>query len=783
MSSVDTSAHHRRRSTRQRRSLLVLAMLPLLVLGGCGARDDRHVITVWHPMRPTEERDLFYEEFRRFEQQYPDYRIQGLYKEVEELRSDFQAATLAGEGPDLVYGPSDVLDAYHRMGLLQDMAPWFTDEQRADFIKGALTYLPALVDPTKHELVQVGDRFGNHLSLVYNRRLVKSPPTTTDELIEIAKANTLDEDGDGRKERYGLVWSYVEPYFAIPFLTGHGAWVFAEPTRWTAGQRPAPALDTPESVNAYRFMQSLRDEHRVIPGNCDYELADSLFKSGRAAMIINGDWSWADYLANPDIDAAVAVLPVVSSTGIPMKSVIMPKGYSLNANTTPQDASAAMAFVRYMSSPPVQRRIAERLRMIPGRLSVYEESLSSEDPTYRVSQAQRENTRLMPVATELRGVWDAMRPQYQALLGDAATPESAAATMQRDALANIELMHRQVAPDNTGVALRWFGALLLLGFAVWQRDRFALFVRDWRRNRLAYLLALPAVAVIFAVIVFPLGYNVALSLSNMSLVHFRDWQVVGLQNYAEVLADPKLGGVLAKTIVWTVASVAFHLVIGLLLAVALYRPIAGGRLYQLLLILPWAVPAYITALTWRGMFSYEYGAVNLILAKLQQFPPIAWLLELLQLTPPVNWLGDASRAFEACIVANVWLGFPFMMIVALGGMQGIPTELYESARIDRAGHWQQFRQITLPLLKPVLIPAVTLSALWTFNNLNVVWLVSNGGQPQDSTHILVSYVYKSVFNLYRYGYGAALSMLMGALLLVFAFMFLNRTRAAENVYG
>ena len=121
-----------------------------------------------------------------------------------------------------------------------------------------------------------------------------------------------------------------------------------------------------------------------------------------------------------------------------------------------------------------------------------------------------------------------------------------------------------------------------------------------------------------------------------------------------------------------------------------------------------------------------------------------------------------------------------MMVVALGGMQGIPQELYEAAKIDRAGRWQQFWHITLPLLKPVLVPAVTLATLWTFNNLNVIWLVSNGGEPQDSTHILVSYVYMAVFNLYRYGYGAALSMVMFVLLLVFALVFISRSRGTET---
>ena len=163
-------------------------------------------------MRP-DERDVLYEEFARFEQLHPGFHVRGLYKETEELRSGFQAAALAGAGPELVYGPSDVLDTFHTMGLLQDMAPWFTDDQRDDFIEGALTYLPRCVDPTKHELVQVGDRFGNHLALVYNRRFIKAPPKTTDELIALAESNTIDEDGDGRKDRYGLVWNFVEPLF------------------------------------------------------------------------------------------------------------------------------------------------------------------------------------------------------------------------------------------------------------------------------------------------------------------------------------------------------------------------------------------------------------------------------------------------------------------------------------------------------------------------------------------------------------------------------------------
>ncbi len=139
--------------------------------------------------------------------------------------------------------------------------------------------------------------------------------------------------------------------------------------------------------------------------------------------------------------------------------------------------------------------------------------------------------------------------------------------------------------------------MLLAGLLYWQRGSFVQLVRDWRRNRIAYFFVLPSIVCIFAVIVFPFFYNIVLSLSNMSLANFRDWQVVGLQNYREVLTDPKIAAVFVKTIVWTVVNVAFHVGLGVMLAVALNGPIRGKAIYRILLIIPWAVPAYITALT------------------------------------------------------------------------------------------------------------------------------------------------------------------------------------------
>jgi arabinogalactan oligomer/maltooligosaccharide transport system permease protein len=124
------------------------------------------------------------------------------------------------------------------------------------------------------------------------------------------------------------------------------------------------------------------------------------------------------------------------------------------------------------------------------------------------------------------------------------------------------------------------------------------------------------------------------------------------------------------------------------------------------------------------------------------------------------------------------MGFPFMMVVALVGLRGIPQNVYESARLDGASSWTQFIRLTAPLLRPVMLPATTLGIIWNFNNLNVIWLFSNGGEPGDSTHILASYVYKSAFTYYRFGWSAALSVVIFVILFfaVQTFLQINRWR-------
>lgn len=286
------------------------------------------------------------------------------------------------------------------------------------------------------------------------------------------------------------------------------------------------------------------------------------------------------------------------------------------------------------------------------------------------------------------------------------------------------------------------------------------------RYALPLMLLLPALVGVAALIIYPFGFNVYLAFSNMNMYRFKEFSVGlshGITNFLDAFRLPVLQKVtflqlLARTVLWTAVNVVCHVLGGLGLAILLNRQMRGKGIYRTLLVVPWAVPQVIVGLAWRGEFHYQYGFVNLVLERIG--------------LRPVQWLTDPRWAFIAVVLVNVWLGIPFMMVIILGGLQSISQEYYDAAQIDGASGWQQFRSITMPLLKPVLTPAVILGVVWTFNNFNVIYLVTRGG-PMEGTDILVTSLYKAVFEFYRYGFGAAYALVIFMFLFAFAAIYLR----------
>ena len=296
--------------------------------------------------------------------------------------------------------------------------------------------------------------------------------------------------------------------------------------------------------------------------------------------------------------------------------------------------------------------------------------------------------------------------------------------------------------------------------------------RNFREHHVAYLYVTPAVLGMLVLVLVPFIFGLTLGFFNHCEGKF---QFVGLHNFIEILSG---GGAplthpinfyftLGVTILWTTVNVMLHTSIGLALALLLRDPLLRFKgIYRMLLIIPWAIPNYITALMWKGMFHQQYGAVNQV-------------LRLIGLSP-VSWFSSFWTAFTANVVTNTWLGFPFMMVVCLGALQSIPRDLYEAAEVDGAGKWTMFRTITWPLIQPALLPAVILGSIWTFNMFNVIYLVS-GGEPGGSTDILITEAYRWAFIRYeRYGLAAAYATLIFVILIGYTYLTSRVTRKARE---
>jgi arabinogalactan oligomer/maltooligosaccharide transport system permease protein len=293
------------------------------------------------------------------------------------------------------------------------------------------------------------------------------------------------------------------------------------------------------------------------------------------------------------------------------------------------------------------------------------------------------------------------------------------------------------------------------------------------------MLVAPAALGLLILIGYPLLWELNVSFTNMSLKNFKNpgflgieqGMFVGLENYIQVFTQPvlKLTGfwqLFAQTVLWTSINVFFHVSLGMALALLLHRKMRGKGIYRALIILPWAVPQIIALLIWRTEYNYEYGAVNQLLGMIG--------------LGPFPWLSDPFWNFTAMVITNVWLGVPFMMVIILGGLQSISNDYYEAAEIDGATSRQSFRAITLPLLRPVLTPAIILGTVWTFNNINVPYFINQN--ELETSDILVTALFRQAFQYNRYGDAAAFAFVIFVILLIFTVFYIRRTGSLKGAY-
>jgi len=489
-------------------------------------------------------------------------------------------------------------------------------------------------------------------------------------------------------------------------------------------------------------------------------LMSSLYDSGDAAFIISGPWFVGD-ISRP---IAAVPLPLVSEAGSPAQPYLTVEAvFVADKASEPTHARDFAEWLAGESGATIRQRDggqAVSLAAMPPSL----------DPVIAAVERQVNNAVLMPTDPSTPNVWEALERALRRVMRGAVSPDAAA----EEASAYLAVFSRPNPKPSSPWPYVGFVVLVLLAALSWVISKWSdpVLRAKVSDHRWDYAWVMPAGIGLFVLVVLPFMTGAGLSL----FAHTSgEWTFVGLKHFIDILssADWPLTSpmsfffTLAVTVLWTVTNVGLHVGIGVAMALVLREPwIKLPGLWRVLLIVPWAIPNYITALIWKTMFHVQFGAINALLsAVIGGGQPVE-----------LDWFGSFSLAFSANLITNTWLGFPFMMVVALGALQSIPRDLEEAAVIDGAGWWMRFRHVIWPLLRPALLPAIIIGSVWTFNMFNVVYLVS-AGEPDGSTEILISEAYRWAFTRNnRYGYAAAYAVIIFGVLWFYS-------RGANKVAG
>lgn len=287
-----------------------------------------------------------------------------------------------------------------------------------------------------------------------------------------------------------------------------------------------------------------------------------------------------------------------------------------------------------------------------------------------------------------------------------------------------------------------------------------------------WLYITPALLLILIVLIFPIVYTGYISMTNMNMYHWNDYEFIGFSNYIRALFKFDSGFIeaLLTTLLWTVINMFLQISIGFFIAVGLNSTVLkkAGRIYKTLLMLPWAMPAYISILLWRvGMFNTEFGVLNKFLT----------LLGL----DKIDFLRNNGIAFCSCLALNLWMALPFMISTIDGALQSVDSSLYESATLDGAGFWVSIRYITIPAIKPIIAPAAVMTTFITFKQFDIVYLLTQqrGYMTGANLNTVITYAHQNAFVSNNYGLSSAVSMLLFVIIILFSFI-TNRSLREEQ---
>jgi multiple sugar transport system permease protein len=283
----------------------------------------------------------------------------------------------------------------------------------------------------------------------------------------------------------------------------------------------------------------------------------------------------------------------------------------------------------------------------------------------------------------------------------------------------------------------------------------------------AWLLIGPAMLFIAVIVAWPLAETIRLSFMEAGL---GGEEYVGLANYQELVESRKFHQTIVRTFYWMFLSVGLKLVLGLIGATLLNAAVPGRALFRVLVMPPWIIPMAIGMIGWLWLYNGYFGVLS------------GTMMSLGITDGPFEFLAYKNSAFYSAVVADVWVGTPMVTLFFLAAMQGVSRDLYEAAWVDGAGRWYRFRRITIPQIMPVIVSMSLLSAIFTFNSFEVIWILTEGG-PRAATTTLIIDTYKTAISNFKFGEGSARAVIIVILLGAFALIYLNVLKFVNRKYG
>ena len=274
------------------------------------------------------------------------------------------------------------------------------------------------------------------------------------------------------------------------------------------------------------------------------------------------------------------------------------------------------------------------------------------------------------------------------------------------------------------------------------------------KSNTGFLFALPALIVLMMLIAYPVTYTGILSVTN------QQEEFVGLQNFRDVLRPRVTTQALWNTLWWVFGSIFFQVIFGVAAAILLNQNFRGRAVVRSIALIPWVVPGIVAATTWAWMFHTEFGIINYMLTG-------AGVLE-----EPIGWLITGNTVLPAMIAINIWKLFPFVAIMVLAGLQSIPQELFEAAKVDGASYWEEVRHIMLPQIRPVVTAVTLLLVIWALNAITIIYAITSGG-PANKTLVTPIQIFRLAFESSAFNQSAALAVMFFGVVMLIVFIYIK----------